>query len=137
MTKEQLIECFTNFMETVLSTPALAFCDLTHPDVVWENYVPEHVPFGGKYEGIQELVRYLTELTASITMGPLEYHNFIVESEKNTVVVIGEEKHSTSLTTGRTYNMPFVWVARFNDEGRLVYCREHNDTRELAAAFDA
>ena len=136
MNREQLIDCFTTFMSTVLSTPALAFCDMVDTEVVWENYVPDHVPFGGKYEGIQELVRYLTELTMSIKMGPLEYHNFHVETDTNTVVVIGEEKHSVSTTTGRTYNMPFVWVARFNDDGRLTYCREHNDTRELAAAFD-
>ena len=136
MNKEQLIECFTNFMSTVLSTPALAFCDMVDPEVVWENYVPDHVPFGGKYDGIQELVRYLTELTVAIKMGPLDYHKFYAETDTNTVVVVGEELGSVSLTTGRTYNMPFVWVAKFNEEGRLIYCREHNDTRELAAAFD-
>ncbi|MDH3998710.1 MAG: hypothetical protein OET90_07705, partial [Desulfuromonadales bacterium] len=121
---------------TVLTTPALAFADLVDTEVVWENYVPEHVPFGGKYEGIQALVTYLTELTMSIHMGPLEYHNFYVETDTNTVVVTGKELNSISKTTGRTYNMPFVWIARFTDEGRLIYCREHNDTLELGAAFD-
>jgi ketosteroid isomerase-like protein len=136
MNKDQLIECFTTFMGTVLTTPALAFADMVDTEVVWENYVPEHVPFGGKYEGIQELVRYLTELTVAIQMGPLEYHEFHAETETNTVVIVGKEIDSVSKTTGRSYNMPFVWIARFSDEGRLTYCREHNDTCELAAAFD-
>jgi ketosteroid isomerase-like protein len=136
MDKAKLVDTFKNFMGTVLTTPALAFCDLVHPEVVWVNIVPEHVPFGGKYEGIQALVQYLTELTMSIKMGPLEYHEFYAEEDSNTVVVVGEELDSVSLTTGRTYNMPFVWIAKFNDEGRLIYCREHNDTRALSAAFE-
>jgi len=136
MKKEELIERFTTFMSTVLSTPALAFCDMVDTEVVWINQVPDNIPFGGKYEGIQEMVRYLTELTMSIKMGPLEYHAFHAETETNTVVVVGKEVDSVSLLTGRTYNMPFVWIAKFTDEGRLIYCREHNDTVEMAAAFD-
>lgn len=136
MTKEQLIDSFTRFMETTLFTPAKAFADLTDPAVVWENYLPDHVPFGGRYEGIQELVRYLTELSASITMGPLDYLEFYAETDANTLVVVGKEHGSVSKITGRPYDMPFVWIARFNDDGRLIYCREHNDTRELSAAFD-
>ncbi len=136
MNKDQLVECFTTFMGTALSTPALAFADLVDTQVVWENYVPDHIPFGGKYEGIQELVRYLTELSMAIKMGPLEYHKFYAEPDTNTVIVVGKEVDSVCLTTGRSYNIPFVWVAQFSEEGRLTYLREHNDTCELAAAFD-
>ena len=136
MDKEQLVECFTTFMDTVLTTPALAFADMTDPQIVWENYVPDHIPFGGRYEGMQELVRYLTELSMSITMGPLEYFEFYAETDTNTLLVVGRENNSVSKITGRTYNMPFVWVAKFNEDGRLIYCREHNDTCEMSAAFD-
>ena len=136
MTKEQLVESFNTFFSTVLSTPAKAFADLLSPDVVWENYLPAHVPFGGKYEGIQELVKYLTQLSESIVMGPLEYLEYYAETDTNTLIVVGKENESTSKTTGRTYNMPFVWIAKFSEEGRLIYCREHNDTREMSAAFD-
>lgn len=112
------------------------FCGYADPQVVWGNYVPDHIPFGGRYEGMQELVRYLTELSMAITMGPLEYLKFYAETDTNTVVVVGRENNSVSKITGRTYNMPFVWVARFNEDGRLTYCREHNDTCEMSAAFD-
>jgi len=136
MNKEQLVECFTTFMATVLTTPAKAFADMIDPQVVWENYVPDHIPYGGRYEGIQELVRYLTELSVAINMGPLEYLEFYAEADTNTLVVVGRENNSVSKITGRPYNMPFVWIARFNDEGRLIYLREHNDTCEMSAAFD-
>lgn len=136
MTKEELIQRFSTFMETALTVPALAFADMTDPNVVWENHCPEHIPYGGKYEGIQELVRYLTELSGAIVMGPMDFFDFYAETETNTLVVVGRENNSVSKLTGRTYNMPFVWVARFNDEGRLIYCREHNDTYEMALAFD-
>jgi ketosteroid isomerase-like protein len=136
MTKEQLIEGFRVYMDTVLATPALAFADMTDPQVVWENHVPDHIPFGGRYDGIQALARYLTELVSAITMGPLEYFEFYAETETNTLIVVGRENDSVCKATGRTYSMPFVWVARFNEERRLIYCREHNDTCEMSEAFD-
>ena len=37
--------------------------------------------------------------------------------------------------TGKRYTMPFVHVVHFNDEGRVNYVREYNDTREMVIAF--
>jgi ketosteroid isomerase-like protein len=51
------------------------------------------------------------------------------------VAAIGVERDTLVLPTGKRYDMPFVHVIRFNDDGKVTHVREYNDTREMVAAF--
>lgn len=102
-------------------------------DFVWENPLPDSVPFGGLYKGPQELLRYLGELNAAIEMNPLHITDFIVDG--STVVAIGIERETLVKRSGRRYTMPFVHVLRFDENGKISQVREYNDTTEMLKAF--
>lgn len=134
MNKEELIQHFGAMFQGLLTDTANAFETYVDPDVVWENFIPEHIPFGGRYEGHQGMMQYLMQLGENLDMGMPEFTDFVAEG--NTLIAMGSET-STSKTTGREYVMPFAWMVKFNDAGKLVYAREFNDTAAIGAAYDA
>ena len=77
------------FYNEVLADPVAACERYLAPGFVLENYLPEHLPFGGRYEGQAGMLEYLQELAAAIEMGPLDMHEWLCAG--NSVVVRGEE----------------------------------------------
>jgi len=128
-----LIERAKEFYAVILTDPTTACKEYLAADFRLENFLPEHFPFGGIYEGSDGLVQYLTEIGSSIEMGPLHMEEWMTDG--NSVVVRGAEK-SKVLSTGRGYDMRFVHWLSFNEEGRIQIMREYNDTAEMAKAFD-
>ena len=104
-------------------------------DFVWENPLPESIPFGGRYEGVSGLLQYLGELMAAIEMSPLHLTDLI--GSGSVVAAVGIEEDTLVKSTGKRYTMPFVHVLRFDDEGKVCHVREYNDTRDMVAAFSA
>jgi len=102
-------------------------------DFVWENPLPEVIPFGGTYNGADGLLRYLGQLGEAIEMSPLRITDMVADG--NIVAAVGVEEDTLVKSTGKKYTMPFVHVVRFNDEGKVSHVREYNDTREMVAAF--
>lgn len=120
------------FYALALSDPEKACADYLAEDFVLENYLPDNIPFGGRYEGAAGFLRYLQELNAAIEMGPLEMLQW-VDAERD-VVIRGSES-SLVRATGKRYQMRFVHWLSFDDAGRISNMREYNDTAEMASAF--
>lgn len=120
------------FYSDVLTDPVAAAKLYLADDFLLENYLPDHIPFGGRYEGKAGLVQYLTELAQEIDMGPLDIHAFTGDGAE--VVLRGAEK-SLVKSTGESYSMNFVHWLSFNEAGKLTNMREYNDTAKMAEAF--
>jgi ketosteroid isomerase-like protein len=127
------IELTKQFYALLLSDFAAATEQFLADDFVWENPLPEIVPFGGIYHGAEGLAAYLQGLAAAIEMSPLHFDEMI--AGEGVVAAIGVERNTLVLPTGKRYDMPFVHVIRFNDDGKVSHVREYNDTKEMLAAF--
>lgn len=121
------------FYELLLTDFQAAVDEFLADDFVWENPLPEIVPFGGVYHGAAGLATYLKGLAEAIEMSPLHFDDMIAGD--GVVAAIGVERNTLVLPTGKRYDMPFVHVIRFNESGRVTHVREYNDTREMVAAF--
>lgn len=122
------------FIDTVKSDFPSALQMLAE-DVVWINLLPAHVPFGGEYRGHQEVVQYFKELSATFEIGDYIDSEFEFIETDNTLVMVGAESNARVLATGKVFDLAFVWVVKFNDEGKICYLREHNDTAAIGDAF--
>ena len=121
------------FYDLLLNDFETAVTQFLAEDFVWENPLPECVPFGGVYHGAEGLMQYFKGLSEAIEMSPLHFDEMIAGDR--TVAAIGVEANTLVLPTGKRYDMPFVHVIRFNEEGRITHVREYNDTREMVVAF--
>lgn len=104
-------------------------------DVVWENPLPELVPFGGVYHGKEGLLDYLTQLASTIEMQPLHWIDIVGDGD--VVAAIGIEENTLVKPTGKRYTMPCVHVLRFDAHGKVTHVREYNDIRGMLEAFTA
>jgi ketosteroid isomerase-like protein len=128
-----LLQTAKAFYGLVLTDPVAAGEQYLSEDFVLENYLPEHFPFGGRYEGREGTVRYLVEISDAIEMGPLIMDEWLCD---DTSVVARGREASLVRSTGRKYDMLFVHWLSFDDAGRITHMREFNDTAEMAKAFD-
>jgi ketosteroid isomerase-like protein len=133
MSGTNLIENFNAAIDALLHHPEKV-PDCFAEDVLWINYVPEHLPYGGEYRGLDELGKLFAQYVAALDIGKLEFDEYFVTAD-NVVIVTGMECNSRVKSTDKRYTMPFVWVARFNEHGKINYLREHNDTYSMAEAF--
>ena len=127
-----LIEKAKSFYGLALANPEAACDEHLADDFLLENYLPEIIPFGGRYSGREGFLQYLGELTRAIDMGPL--HMEAWTAGENTVVTRGQER-SLVKSTGRHYEMRFVHWLDFDGSGRITNMREYNDTAQMAEAF--
>ncbi|MBT6277735.1 MAG: hypothetical protein HOI95_26820 [Chromatiales bacterium] len=102
-------------------------------DFQWINHLPERIPFGGVYQGAMGLGQYGQELASAIELKPLEVDEIIVQGL--TAVVIGVEKATRVIPTGKYYDMDWVHVVKYAEDGRLRYVREYNQYEGMLAAF--
>lgn len=112
-----------------------ASLDLLADDVVWINLLPQHVPFGGEYIGKAEVIRYFMLMAETFELGDYLWDSFEYVESGNELVIVGFEKDGKAIPTGKVFDLRFVWVVRFNDEGKICYLREHNDTAAIGDAF--
>ena len=68
-------------------------------------------------------------------IGDYKWDVFDYIESGNTLVMVGFEKDGKAIPTGRVFDLHFVWVVKFNDEGKICYLREHNDTAAIGDAF--
>lgn len=128
-----LIELTHDFYALLLGDFALAMEKYVTADTVWENPLPETIPFGGIYRGPSELQTYLVALSSAIDMAPLHFTESICEG--STVVMIGVEENTLVKATGKRYTMPCVHVVRFDDDRKITHVREYNDITQMLSAF--
>jgi len=120
---------------SALKTDFPAALKMVAEDVVWINYLPDNVPFGGEYRGHEGLIEYFQTLTENFEIGQYVDGSFEFIESGNTLVFIGAETGARVLSTGKVFDLPFVWVVKWNDEGKICYAREHNDTAAIGDAF--
>lgn len=108
---------------------------LLSDDITWINLLPEHVPFGGEYRGHAGVVQYFQEMAASFVLGEHDLAEWDFIESGDTLVIVGCEKGGKALNTGKVFDLNFVWVVRFDEQGRIHYLREHNDTAAIGGAF--
>lgn len=131
-----LVEKLQNYIDTV-KTDFPASMAMLDENVQWINLLPEHVPFGGEYRGHEAIVEYFQQMSESFVIGDYIYDDFEFIETGNTVVLVGYEKNATVPATGKTFDLHFVWVVKFNEDGKICYLREHNDTAAIGDAFRA
>ena len=129
-----LVDKIQNYLATV-KADFPASLELLAEDVVWINLLPEHIPFGGEYRGREGVAEYFQLLSETFEIGEYVYDQFEFIESGNTLVIVGYEKDGRVIPTGKTFDLHFVWVVKFDDEGRICYLREHNDTAAIGEAF--
>ena len=135
MTKQEAIDTVNRFMALLLTDfPECA--KLMADDFAWENFLPSHIPFGGRYEGAAGLQKYLAQLAETWVIGEVVFHDFIFDPETRRMAAPGVEKNGKSVATERACDMAFVWEFRFAEDGKLTYLREYNDTAAIGGTFD-
>ena len=102
-------------------------------DTIWENPLPEVIPFGGIYKGPQALGRYMQMITTELEMKPLHFVDMLENGR--IVSAIGDEADTLVKRTGKRYNMPCVHVVRFDENDKVAHVREYNDITQMLAAF--
>ena len=104
-------------------------------DIEWVSPLPENVPFGGVYKGHAGVAEFFTSMLETFELGSYDIEKFDFIETDNTVVIVGTEEQALVKTTGKVFDMPFVWIVKFNDEGKICYLHEHNDTAAISAAY--
>ena len=99
--------------------------------------MPDNVPFGGTYRGKEQVVRYFAQMAETFVIGEYDWDQFEYIESGNTLVMVGYERGGKAVPTGRVFDLHFVWVVKFDDQGRICYLREHNDTAAIGDAFSA
>lgn len=135
MNKQQAIDTVNEYMGLLLSDFPKSL-KMISDDFVWENFLPAHIPFGGRYEGAAGLEDYFEQLAENWVIGELVFHNFIFDPETRVLAASGVEKNGKAIATGRACDMAFIWEFRFAENGQLSYLREYNDTASIGATFD-
>ena len=114
-----------------------ASLSLLSEDVVWINKLPAHVPFGGTFHGREGVAQYFQDMLTVFALGEHHLSTYEFIETGNTLVMVGCERGGTALTTGKVLDLEFVWVLRFDEQGRISYLREHNDTAAMGDAYRA
>ena len=129
-----LKEKVLDYLAAVKNDPGASMAMLAD-DVHWINLLPAHVPFGGEYHGIAGVAAYVGQLAEHFVLGHYQVDEFDYIETGNTLVMVGSESEAQVPATGKTFDLDFVWVVRFNNEGKICYLREHNDTAAIGEAF--
>ncbi len=112
-----------------------ACLELLSEDVIWLNRLPGHVPFGGQYSGRSEFASYIQRMGATFEIGHYPVEEFDFFESGNTLVIVGYEKDARVIATNTVFDLPFVWVVKFNEWGQICFLQEHNDTAAIGDAF--
>ena len=126
----------TTFIGT-LKTDFPAALGMMSEDITWINRLPEHIPFNGEFHGHEGIARYFQLLAENFELGNYDLDSFDFIETDDTLVIVGCEAGGKVIPTGKVFDLDFVWVVRFDSEGRISYLREHNDTAAIGAAFTA
>ena len=120
---------------TLLATDMDAAGELMADGFVWENFLPDNVPFGGRYEGVEGMTAYFAQLAENWEIGGLEISEIIASEDGRRFAAIGVEQNGTALSTGKSCDMAFVWIFKTNEAGQFTYVREYNDTHAIGQTF--
>ncbi len=104
-------------------------------DIHWINLLPDNVPFGGEYNGHAGIIQYFEKMSPIFELGQYHFEEFEFIETGNCVVMTGFESAAKVPSTGKVFDLHFVWIIKFNSEGKINYLREYNDTAAISSAF--
>jgi ketosteroid isomerase-like protein len=105
-----------------------ALLDTLSAEVEW--YVPEALPFGGTFHGVEQVREYLDSLSSFVERGTFDTLRMIDAGDH--VVVLG---HWTSRTVqGEAFDSRFASIFEVRD-GKIVRFDSHLDTARVLGAF--
>lgn len=105
-----------------------ALLDTLSADVEW--YVPEVLPYGGTFHGVEQVREYLDSLSSYVERGTLDTLRMIDAGDH--VVVLG---HWSSRTAdGEAFDSRFASIFEVRD-GKIVRLDSHLDTARVLDAF--
>jgi ketosteroid isomerase-like protein len=132
MSEEKNAAAVKDFYSLVLGGQAeTAIRKYLTPDFVWENPLPEPIPFGGTFEGPDAAARYLELIFGTLDLSDFTIDEVVAGGDR--VFVLGHETGCVK-ATGRSYTQHWVHMLRLHD-GRIEHLREYNDTAAILAAF--
>lgn len=108
------------------------FFDNLSDAFVWESLYPETVPYGGVYEGKQQVGAMLQSMGSSLDIRMFSPEEFFVNQNK--VVVIGQET-ATIKNTGKIYHQRWVHIWEVDNNNQLTRITSYNDTDAIKEAF--
>jgi ketosteroid isomerase-like protein len=101
-------------------------------DAEWEMPHPrELVPFGGKWQGKEEVKKFFATMHDSVQVKGFDLQEFLADQDK--VIVIGHMK-GVALPTGKEYenDLVAVWTV---ENGKIKGMRDFMDTVQAIEAF--
>jgi len=134
MTEDGIKKKILQFV-TLLTSDMDAAAEMMADGFAWENFLPDNVPFGGRYEGVAGMSRYFDQLANSWEIGELDIVEVIVSDDGRRCAAIGVETNGKALSTGTRRDIAFVWIFKTDEDGRFTYVREYNDTHAMYQAF--
>ena len=99
------------------------------PEIIWQ--VPEELPFGGTFQGLEEVLGYFGSLAERFEALEVVVDR-VLDAGPSHVVVEGRDRFGT---TGQTVEIAFAHVATMR-AGRIAAFREYLDTGALLAHLD-
>lgn len=101
-------------------------------DIIWENFLPADIPFGGAWRGRAAVIDYLQRMMQVIRITSFEINSVVVEG--TTAVIFGSEQ-SEVIPNSKSYAMDWVHRLEFSSPSRVCRAREYNDTAAMHRAF--
>jgi ketosteroid isomerase-like protein len=89
----------------------------------------------GKLPGVAGLTTYVRQLAENWEIGGLDISEVIVSDDGRRFAAIGVERSGKALSTGKSCDMPFVWIFKTDVDGKFTYVREYNDTHTIGQTF--
>lgn len=104
---------------------------LMSPNVAWELPKVENVPFTGKFQGVDGVGRFFSELAGAIDILKFEPREFIAQGNK--VVVLGENRYRVK---DHKEEFDDKWVDVLTVEnGKIARYEQYANTAQLERAF--
>lgn len=129
---EDNLQIVKNFYAALGKGDIPTVLEMLTDDAEWDMPHPrEIVPFGGKWQGKEEVKKFFGVMHDTVQMKGFDLQEFIVDGNK--VVVIGRMK-ALALSTGKEYenDLVAIWTV---ENGKIKGMRDFMDTAQGVAAF--
>ena len=106
---------------------------LMSPNIAWELFKVENVPFTGKFQGVEGVAQFFSALASSIDLLKFEPREFIAQGNK--VVVLGDRRYRVK---DQQEEIEDKWVDVLTVENKKISRYEqYGNTAQLERAFKA
>lgn len=112
---------------------AMQLCDSQVQFVVFRKKTDDQVPIYGTHIGQQKGITFFEDLAQLFTFGDFEVEDSIASN--SCIVRFGRLAHTVK-QTGLVFNSLWVMIVRFDETGKIVLYRMHEDTAALEMAMD-